>query len=231
MAAAFELAMLDGVEEPVRRYLAHVVAPGAQLSASWTLTMTGSIRVRARLRFAARQVLDGASFTWRARVPSNRLRPLEVTDFYRGGTGGTSGRLLGRQLFADTGPDVTRSAATRAVMESTMVPATLLPHTGVRWEVLSENAIRFRRPEVGDAEPVTVSIDALGRPGRVEALRWRADKNRPGRLVPFRATLSGERAFAGITVPEKIIAGWVTDDRFEPFYIARFAQVSPGADL
>ena len=179
-----------------------------------------------RLPFTAVQDLDGSSFRWSASLPSSRVGLLRVTDTYGYGEDGTVGMVLGRRMFADTGADASRSAATRAVMESAMVPATLLPQTGVVWELgASEGEIRFRRPAVADAESVTVRIDRDGRAREVEALRWFVEKGQSGRLIPFRCVFGGERAFAGIRVPETLTAGWVTDE-FRPFYWARITGLA-----
>lgn len=158
-------------------------------------------------------------------MPSDRFALLEVTDSYDQGRGGTVGRLAGRKLFADTGADAARSAATRAVMESTLAPATLLPSSGVRWAADSDREIRFHRPEIAEAGEVTIRIEEDGRPSEVEALRWRKEKNREGEMVPFRCCFSGERTFNGMTVPEGLVAGWVSGV-FKPFFEARIASIA-----
>lgn len=223
-ARTFDPDSLSALDEPVRRYLLRATDPGTQLAAAWRLGMKGLIRVGLKLPFEATQDLDGSFFVWRARVPSNRLRLLEVTDSYRDGEGGMIGRMAGRKVFADMSPDAARSAATRAVMESTMVPATLLPGNGAEWIAASENEIRFRRSAVPLSEEVTIRIDGEGRALEVEAQRWRKEKDKPGRLIPFLCRFAGEQTFGGIKVPGKMTAGWA-DGEFEPFFEARITSV------
>lgn len=161
----FDPEQLGGLDDPVRRYLTRALAPGMTVPDAWSLRMKGSIKVGLRLPFEAGQELDGRSFRWRARVPSNRFPLLEVLDYFDGTGGGMTGRGFGRPLFADTSADAARSAATRAVMESTMVPATLRPGTGIEWTARSETEIRFRRPAVSLAEEViSGSIPTDARP-------------------------------------------------------------------
>ena len=65
----FTEAELDGLDAPVRRYLAQAIAPGTPLSQCARLSMRGSIKLGRWLPFRARQVLrphDG--FIWAARV-------------------------------------------------------------------------------------------------------------------------------------------------------------------
>ena len=226
-ATIFEAALLEGLDETVRSYLGQAILPGAELTRSWLLRMKGSIKVGLRLPFEARQELDGESFTWRARVPSERIRLLEVADSYRDDDGGMIGRIAGRKVFSDTSPDAARSAATRAVMESTMVPATLLPGRGVEWRVVSGNEVAFRRPGVELAEEVTIRLDGENRAAEVEAPRWLKPKGEDGRLVPFLCRFEGTFESGGMKVPSKLVAGWITDGEFEPFFEADITSVEP----
>jgi hypothetical protein len=41
----FTASLLAGLDDPVRRYLGHAIADGAELSAGVRLTMTGRIKV------------------------------------------------------------------------------------------------------------------------------------------------------------------------------------------
>jgi len=52
-AGRFDPASLNDLDEPVRRYLSHALAPGAPLAPGVRLRMTGRIRVGAWLRFSA----------------------------------------------------------------------------------------------------------------------------------------------------------------------------------
>lgn len=232
MSDRFAVESVHGLAEPVRRYLLHSLSGGALISRRWRVEMRGRIRVGVRLPFTAIQDMDGSTFRWQASVPSSAVGLLKVTDSSGFGEDGTVGRILGRRVFADTGPDATRSAATRAVMESTIVPATLLPGSGAEWKSVGSDEIQFSRPEGDGSEPVTVRIDREGRAREVEALRWCVQKGHPGRLIPFRCTLEGERDFGGIRVPEHLTAGWVADG-FTPFYWARITgltSTAPRAD-
>lgn len=221
---SFDPAVLEGLPEPVRKYFQRNLAPGVALPPAWRIRMKGSIRVGMKLPFEAEQELGVAGFRWKARVPSRRFRLLEVTDYFRDGKGGMVGRMFGRQVFADQGPDAARSAATRAVMESTMAPATLLPGTGAEWTFSSPTELRFQRSAIEAAEEVTLRTDETGRVQEVEAMRWRKDKGKPGGLLPFRCRFEGELDFNGMKVPSRMIAGWVNQE-FEPFFEARITSV------
>jgi hypothetical protein len=65
----FEPDSLDGLDERVRRYLGHALAPGERVSTRVRLTMTGRINVGRWLSFVAEQEFCGHEFSWRARPP------------------------------------------------------------------------------------------------------------------------------------------------------------------
>ena len=88
---------LEGLDEPVRRYLWHAIGPGARRATGVRLEMSGRIRTGAWLPFTATQECDGRSFEWRARVGTRSLPLLTVVDRFADGAGSTEGRLLNRR--------------------------------------------------------------------------------------------------------------------------------------
>jgi hypothetical protein len=115
----FDRSLVSDLDEPVQRFFTHGVRDGAALGGGVRLRMTGRIKVGTWLRFTAEQIADGRSFAWRARVGWGPITPLHVVDRYADGAGVTEGRLLGRlRLFHGDDLDTTRSAATRAALES-----------------------------------------------------------------------------------------------------------------
>jgi hypothetical protein len=74
--------MLQGADEPVRRYLSHAINDGGPLSSGVCMAMSGRIKVGLWLPFTAEQTVDGRSFTWRARIGRGPVTPLHVVDQY-----------------------------------------------------------------------------------------------------------------------------------------------------
>ena len=64
----FDPAMVEGLDEPARRYFTHALRPGAPLGAGVRLRMRGRIKVGAWLPFRATWHGDGRSFLWSARI-------------------------------------------------------------------------------------------------------------------------------------------------------------------
>jgi hypothetical protein len=68
-SAVFSEAELEGLPDPVRRYLGAAIAPGTPLATSAWLRMRGQIKVGRWLPFRARETLDPHhGFTWTARA-------------------------------------------------------------------------------------------------------------------------------------------------------------------
>lgn len=94
----FGEAELEGLPEPVRRYLRASIAPGTPLATSARLRMRGRIKVGRWLPFHARQVLaPGSGFEWTARAGG----VLSGFDRYADGRGEMRWKLFGWRALDD----------------------------------------------------------------------------------------------------------------------------------
>jgi hypothetical protein len=151
----FEPGLVSDLDEPVRRYFSHTLAPGAGLGHGLSLTMEGRIKAGIWMPFEAEWRGDGRSFEWRARA-GRPLHPLHVLDHYAEGNGGRDIRLFGRiRLLHAGGDDTTRSTAGRAAVEAAIwAPGSPLPSRGVAWradselEIVATWQVQPERPEV-----------------------------------------------------------------------------------
>jgi hypothetical protein len=213
---------LEGLDEPVGRYLRHAIAPGAAPSDRVRLTMRGRIRVGPWLDFEAEQEFAGHDFTWRARAGRWRWRPLHVVDHFRDGAGGTDGRLFGRLRFlhADDA-DTARAAAGRAAAESIWVPGTLLPGRGVQWRAEADDRIVATLDVPPERIELELGIDSAGAPRTVRLLRW-GNVGRDGfGPIPFGGRLGEDRRFGDVVVPTRVVVGWwYGTPRYRPFFDA-----------
>jgi hypothetical protein len=223
-AHGFDPDLLAGLDEPVRRYFTHAIAPGARVGASVHLHMTGRIKVGRWLPFDADQDTDGRGFAWRARAGWGPFKPLHVVDRYRDAAGQTRGRLFGRlTLFDATDADTTRSAAGRSALESVaFAPTTVLPQTGVRWRAEGENLIvaEFHLPP--ERPEVRAVIDERGALRSVSTLRWgNAGQDHFG-YIPCGAEMKDESRFGDLVLPSRLEVGWwFGTPRYEPFFETR----------
>jgi len=199
---------LEGLPEPVQRWLGRAIDPGARLARRAELTMHGHITIGRRLPFTARQVLaapDG--FIWAA---SAGIGPLRITGFDRftDGTGEMSWRLLGLvPVMNATGEDVSRSAAGRLAGEALLLPAGALA-PWCRSEAI-DHSTALARIAVGGAEHrCTIDVAEDGTMRSVWFPRW-GDPDRSGhREVPFGVTFGEPVDRDGVRVAGSLVAGW-----------------------
>jgi hypothetical protein len=216
---------LDGLDEPVRRYLSHAVGPGAASATGVRLTMTGRIKVGAWLPFTASQEGDGRSFAWRASVGLGRFTPLTVVDRFAGGAGSTEGRLFGRRrIFRSEGQDTTRSAAGRAALESVFAPMSLLPDRGVDWCAESDDLVVAAFDVPPERPQLRLRIGADGALVSASALRWRGQEEG---YVACGCEVRAERGFGEVVVPSSMRVGWwFGTPQYEPFFEAEITELS-----
>jgi hypothetical protein len=220
--ARFEARLLDGLDEPVRRYFVHAIRDGAELAAGVRLAMSGRIKVGVWLPFTASQECDGRSFTWHARVGLGRLTALTVLDRFADRVGSTEGRLLGRRrVFHAAGEDTTRSAAGRAALEAVLAPMSLLPQRGVSWRAEDDELI-IGTWNVGPERPeLRIRVGGDGAVRSVSTLRWGNVGQRDFGYIPCGCEVRSERRFGDVVVPCALTVGWwFGTPRYAPFFEA-----------
>ena len=198
---------LDGLPEPVLRYLTASVAPGTPLARTARIRMRGTIRIGRWLPFRAHEVISPhTGFVWSARAGG----VITGSDRYVDGTGLADWRLAGLvPVMHAEGPDVTVSAAGRSGGEAVWVPTTLLPRFGVSWTTQSDRHITARFA-VGDA-PIALRLQIDGHGHAVSFVfgRW-GDPQGTGEWDwhPFGGEFTDHWTFGGVTVPTAGRIGW-----------------------
>jgi hypothetical protein len=198
-----------GLPEPVRRWLAHAIAPGTALRTAVELSTHGTIRLGAWRDFAATQRLSIAGgFVWAGTATKFGL-PVVGFDRYSRRVGQMSWKLFGRfPVDAAGGPDVTRSAAGRHAGELLVaVPAAAFSRR-VSWRPVDADRATARiRVDAGYHEvQLTVAEDGALR--SMVMSRWGsvADGSFGDRV--FGAEFADEATFEGFTIPRTVVAGW-----------------------
>jgi hypothetical protein len=225
----FTASLLAGLDDPVRRYLGHAIADGAELPAGVRLTMTGRIKVGPWLAFSALQECDGRSFAWRARVGLGPLTALTVVDRFAAGAGSMHGRLFGRiRLFHADDANTTRSAAGRAALEAVYTPASLLPQRGVTWRAGSESEIVATWDVPPERPELHLRIDDRGAPRSYWAPRWGDMGQKEFGYIPCGCEVEAERRFGDLVVPSSITGAWGFGTAHQTsFYRAEIRELAP----
>lgn len=208
----FDPASLSGLDEPVRRYLQHALAPDAPLARGVRLEMRGRVKVGAWLRFGSVWEGDGRSFSWRADAGAGALKLLRVHDQFAAGRGfmdirlrPPTRRLPALRLLHAENEDAARSGAGRAALEALWAPMALLPDRGVRWRADSDDLIMATWDVPPERPELSIHIGPKGEVRTYSALRWQGAKHG---YVPFGVDVLAETRFGPITIPGRLTAGW-----------------------
>ena len=199
---------VEGLPEPVQRYLRAAIASTTPLARAAELTMEGRIKLGERwLPWKATEVLaPHVGFVWAGSV----LRLLKGSDLFADGVGVMDWRVLGRWPVVEaSGDDVSRSGAGRGAAEGIWVPTALLPRFGVRWEALDAHHL-VARYAMGDVDvELHLHVADDGRLLRFHFDRW-GDPDESGtfRLVPFGGDALAWERFDGVTIPSEGRVGW-----------------------
>ncbi len=228
-AGAFDPGSLTGLDEPVRRYFEHALAPGAPLAPGTRLEMTGRIDVGVWMPFRGRWEGDGRSFRWMVTSGPLGLRVLRVLDQFQDRHGSMDIRLRpGLKLLRADDEDTTRSAAGRAAAEAIWAPAGLLPQRGVTWEAESPDVIVATWDVPPERPRLRLGIGPDGGVRTASVMRW--DDGRHGRhgYIPCGGHVLEDRRFGDLTIPSRVSIGWwFGTPRFTPFFEATITAAVP----
>ena len=226
----FDSAMVEGLPPLAQRYFARAIRHGTPLHQTIRLEMAGTFTLNGNaLPMQARQILapPGRGFVWQAEIGSGLMR-FAGSDGYLSAPSGaeswTKFWLRGLVPLARIGgtTDHARAAATRAMLESLWVPATLLPQMGASWTETGPDTAEIRFSATPDLPPMQVRLNAEGDMIEAWALRWSdANPDKTWRLQPFGGRMLDWAEFQGFRIPIRVEMGnhWGTPD-YAPFFQA-----------
>lgn len=141
---------LDGLPEPVQRYLTHVLTEGQPYVRTVRLQQGGDFRLGdastpwKSLSATQHFTVDPPGFVWDASVVILPLVPVRVVDMYKAGEGALRAKILSAILVADAAvcPELNAGELMRFLAEAVWFPTALLPGEGVVWEPLDQQSAR-----------------------------------------------------------------------------------------
>ena len=136
--------------------------------------------------------------------------PITATDHYAGGRGRMRVAAFGLVPFVSaTGPELTRSAIGRLVVEHMWLPSTWLPQAGATIEPVDDDRFAVVLAVGGETPRLVLRVDADGRLLESSLPRF-GNQALDGRFryIPFGGLMDAEEAFGGYTIPTRIRAGW-----------------------
>ena len=230
----YDPAMVADLPEVAQRYFARAIDPGAPLHRIVRLEMEGSFIMNGNeMPMRARQILapPAQGFVWQADIGTGLMRFGGSDGYTRAGEAQESWTkfwLQGLIPLARIGgtEDHARAAATRVMLEAVWAPASLLPQFGAEWVQTGPDSAEIRFADTQGIEPMQITLDALGNPLEVWALRWSdANPERVHRLQPFGGRMLEMTRHQGFLIPSRVELGnmWGTPD-YAPFYLATITR-------
>lgn len=141
---------LDGLPEPVGRYLATVLTEGQPYVRRVRLRQSGEFQTGDAADswkpFTASQhfTTDPPGFVWDAKIEMVPLVSVRVVDMYKNGEGALRAKVLSTLSVADEGPGVEMNSGElfRYLAETVWFPTALLPGEGVEWTPIDGESAR-----------------------------------------------------------------------------------------
>lgn len=148
----FSEAELDGLPEPVARYLRSALAivdgqpvlRGARLSQRGEFLVRPTRGVWRPFRATQSIAIEPVGFLWDARVRMAPGLSIRVRDSFVGGTGGMYASVLGLlpRISIEGTAEISAAALQRYLAEAAWFPTALLPRDGVAWTPLGDSSAR-----------------------------------------------------------------------------------------
>ncbi|MFB6155020.1 MAG: DUF6544 family protein [Haloferacaceae archaeon] len=141
---------LEGLPDPVARYLETVITEGRPYVSRVTLRQRGGFRLGDAdspwkpLSATQRYTVSPPGFVWDARVEVAPFLPVRVVDAYEGGEGLLRAKLLSAIPVASStpSPELNAGELSRYLAEAVWFPTALLPGEGVEWEPRDDSSAR-----------------------------------------------------------------------------------------
>ncbi len=217
----FSADMVADLPDPARRFFLHALQPGTHLAFKLHWRYTGELKGGRGMPWmslkAEQIVVIDRGFVWKAKANKGPLI-LTAADHYLDGEGRMRISLFGLfPVVNATGPDLSRSALGRLLIESAVLPSSLLPSPNVKIEGIDHFHFRATMSLHGETTPITLTVDEDGRLKEIVMQRW-GNQTEDGsfRYIPYGATVLEERTFGGYTIPSRLAVGWwYGTDRYE----------------
>lgn len=207
--AVFRAEDVQGLPQPVQRYLLKVIPEGQPYVQAVRLVQAGEFRLGDRTApwkaMEAEQcfTVDPAGFVWDAKIEMAPLVSARVVDMFKSGKGALRAKIFSTITVADAqGPELDSGELMRYLAEATWFPTAFLPGQGIEWSPIDDHSALATIEQSGtsaavvfyfDEQDLVESIYAPDRlrevDGRYEPTpwtgQWRNYQIRQGLLIPI----------------------------------------------
>ncbi|HUL66803.1 MAG TPA: DUF6544 family protein [Burkholderiaceae bacterium] len=224
--AAFHPQEIEGLPDPVRRYLRAVLRPGQAIVTAASIAHAGSFNSSAAGErwkpFTSRQrvIVRRPGFVWNARMPLFPGVAVLVHDAYIAGEGYLHPAIMGVLSLATLrgGEEAARGELMRFLAEAAWYPTALLPRQGVLWEAIDARSARATLADGGITVALTFRFDDAGLIESVHAdARGRLDGKRIEQM-PWEGRFWNYAVRDGMKVPLQGEVAWLAPQGRKPYW-------------
>jgi hypothetical protein len=204
--------MLQGLPEPVRRYLEYTGVVGTPWIDTVYLKQRGRFRLgldRPWMPMVAEETYttDPPSLTWKARFKVAGLPLLRARDRYAGGQGHMFGKLAGLiTVFDARGDELDQATMIRYLNEIMWFPTAFLGEN-ITWQEVDDQSAEVTFTDGGKSVSGRMFFDQVGRLTNFTALRYREMEGQYS-LDPWSTPMTGYGVLAGLNLPLRGQAVW-----------------------
>lgn len=201
--------LLKSYPKPVQRFFAYHLPKGIPQNDFNVVPLRGLISLASWSNFSSVLYINPLKgFCWKAVVWMGII-PVNGYDFFFDGQGAMNWTVMKYiPVLKAEGPDTSRSAEGRALMESCFAPHTLI-HPDVNWEVVSENEITATWKIHRETTPVHFVIGNNGSLKQAFIQRWgNPEESNVFDYHSFGVNIEQESFHGGVVIPTKGNAGW-----------------------
>ena len=204
--------MLEGLPEPVRRYLEYTGVVGQPWIETVCLKQRGRFRLgleRPWMPMSAEEwySTDPPSLTWKARFKVAGLPLLRARDRYEGGHGHMYGKLAGLiTVFDARGEELDQATMIRYLNEIMWFPTAFLGEY-ITWQEVDDQSAEVTFRDGGKSVSGRMFFDEVGRLTNFRTMRYREMEGEYS-LDPWSTPMSGYGVLGGLNLPLRGQAVW-----------------------
>lgn len=204
--------MLQGLPEPVRRYLEHSGVVGKPWIDTVYLKQRGRFRLgldRPWMPMIAEEyyTTDPPSLTWEARFKVAGLPLLRARDRYQGGHGHMFGKLAGLfTVFDARGEELDQATMIRYLNEIMWFPTAFLGEK-ITWQEVDDRSAEVTFTDGGNSVSGRMIFDEVGRLTNFTTMRYREMEGKYS-LDPWSTPMTGYGVLAGLNLPVRGQVVW-----------------------
>jgi hypothetical protein len=233
----FSSAGLEGLPEPVQRYLTKVIPEGQPYVKTVRLHQTGEFRLGDRTSpwkpFTAEQhfTVNPPGFVWDATIMMTPLIPVRVIDMYKEGEGALKAKVLSTLTVADaeSRPEVNSGELVRYLSECVWFPTALLPGQGVEWIPINNHSATATIEHEGTRASVTFYFDDRDQVNRIHADRWHRKNEGDFELIPWTGYWRNYQIRNGLLIPTEGEVEWNLPEGNFTYWRARIDGIDQNA--